>query len=132
MSIVDNKSTARRFFEYFDRRAFDAIATLLAPGEVSHLPGAPHALDWPAHRQYAGAFVSAFPDCYHVIEDQIADEANVVTRITFGGTHKGELMGVPATGRQIAIEGITWFRMTNGLIAEEWTEFDRLGLMVQF
>jgi steroid delta-isomerase-like uncharacterized protein len=130
-SAVANKAIARKFFEEFDRRAFDGIAALLAPGEVAHLPGAPQPLDWAAHHQYASAFVSAFPDSHHVIEDQIADSDNVVTRVTFHGTHTGPLMGIPATGKTIAMGGISWFRIENGFIAEEWTEFDRLGLMVQ-
>jgi predicted ester cyclase len=40
-------------------------------------------------------------------------------------------MGIPPTGRQISMGGISWFRIANGLIAEEWTEFDRLGMMIQ-
>jgi steroid delta-isomerase-like uncharacterized protein len=126
-----NKVVARRFFEEFDRRAFDGIAALLAPGEIAHLPGAPQPLDWPTRRQYASAFVSAFPDGHHVIEDQVADSDNVVTRVTFHGTHTGALMDIPPTGKTIAMGGISWFRIENGLIAEEWTHFDRLGLMVQ-
>jgi predicted ester cyclase len=131
VTIADNRARAREFFEHFDRRNFDGLAKLLAPGEVAHLPGAPGPLEWPAHQQYAAAFVAAFPDCYHVIEDQVADADNVVTRVTFKGTHTGPLMDIPPTGRQVAMGGISWFRMANGLIAEEWTHFDRLSLMVQ-
>ena len=50
-SATANKAIGRKFFEEFDRRNFDGIAALLSPGEVAHLPGAPQALDWPAHRQ---------------------------------------------------------------------------------
>jgi steroid delta-isomerase-like uncharacterized protein len=131
VSIAENKACGRQFFEAFDQRKFDDLARLLAPGEVAHLPGAPQPLDWPAHRQFASAFVEAFPDCYHVIEDQVADADNVVTRVTFKGTHQGPLMGIPPTGCQIAMGGISWFRIVDGLIAEEWTHFDRLGMMVQ-
>jgi steroid delta-isomerase-like uncharacterized protein len=131
VSIAENKARARQFFENFDSRRFDAIGALLAPGEVAHLPGAPQPLDWPAHQQYAAAFVAAFPDCYHTIEDQVADAGNVVTRLTFHGRHDGALMGIPPTGKTIAIGGMSWFRMANGLIAEEWTHFDRMGLMAQ-
>lgn len=131
MSISDNKAIARQFFTDFDRRAFNEIPRLLAPGEVAHLPGVPQGLDWPAHQQYASAFVAAFPDSHHVIEDQIADAENVVTRVTFQGTHTGELMGIRATRRTIAMGAMVWFRIKDGLIAEEWTQFDRLGLMVQ-
>jgi len=131
VSIADNKACGRKFFEEFDRRNFDGIARLLGPGEIAHLPGVPQPLPWETHRQFAQVFVDAFPNCYHVIEDQVADADNVVTRITFKGTHTGPLMGIPPTGRQIAMGGISWFRLKNGLIAEEWTEFDRLGMMAQ-
>ena len=130
-SAAAHKTIARRFFEEFDRRNFDGISALLAPGEVAHLPGAPQPLDWPARRHFVAAFVSAFPDCHHVIEDQIAGGDDVVSRVTLHGTHQGELMGIPATGRTVAIGGISWFRMANGRIAEEWNEFDRLGMLVQ-
>ena len=130
MSIADNKEIGRRFFERFDRRDFDGIAELLAPDDVVHLPGSPP-LDSAAHRQQAQAFVAAFPDAYHVIDDQLADAENVVTRVTFCGTQTGDLMGIPATHRRVAIGAISWFRIADGLIAEEWTHFDRLGMMVQ-
>jgi len=130
VSIADNKALARQFFEYLDRREYDAIAGLLTPEEISHLPGAPP-LDWPAHQQYAAVFVNAFPDLHFIVEDQVADADNVVTRFTSHGTHKGDLMGVPPTGRQVAISGINWFQIKQGRIAEEWTHFDRIGMMVQ-
>jgi predicted ester cyclase len=131
VSANDNKALARRFFEEFDRRSWDNIAKLLVPGEVSHLPGAPGPLEWPAHKEFAGAFVNAFPDCWHDIDDQVADDDNVVTRITFRGHHTGDLMGIPPTGREIAMGGMSWFKCSGGKIAEEWTHFDRLGLMIQ-
>lgn len=54
-----------------------------------------------------------------------------MTRATFRGHHTGELMGIPATGRELAMESISWFRCEGGRIAEEWTHFDRIGMMVQ-
>lgn len=131
MSLEQNKAIGRRFFEEFDRRNFDGIRSLLAPGEVAYLPGAPQPLDWAAHRRYAEAFVQAFPDSHHVVEDQVADANNVVTRITFHGRHTGPLQGIAPTGRTIAMAGVSWFRIEGGSIAEEWTQFDRLGLMAQ-
>jgi steroid delta-isomerase-like uncharacterized protein len=131
MSIADNKAIGRKYFEEFDRRNWDAIGRLLAPGEVAHLPGAPGPVDWPAHQQFAAGFVAAFPDSRHEVHDQIADDDNVVSRYTFRGRHTGELMGIPATNREIAVEGISWFRCQGGLIAEVWTHFDRIGMMAQ-
>jgi steroid delta-isomerase-like uncharacterized protein len=131
MDVTDAKRLARDFFGAFDRRAFAEIEQLLAPGAVSHLPGAPQPLDFAAHQQYAAPFVAAFPDSFHVIEDQLADSDNVVTRMTFRGRHTGEFMGIPPTDREIAIEALSWFRLADGRIGEEWTQMDRIGLMVQ-
>jgi predicted ester cyclase len=47
------------------------------------------------------------------------------------GTHNGELMGVAPTGKQIAVEAISVFRIADGKIAEEWTVWDALGLLQQ-
>jgi predicted ester cyclase len=45
--------------------------------------------------------------------------------------HKGDLLGMPGTGRRIAVNGITIFRLHDGVITEEWTEFDALALLTQ-
>jgi len=131
MDVNDAKRVACDFFGAFDRRAFGEFDQILAPGALSHMPGAPQPLDSAGHQQYAAPFVAAFPDSYHVIEDQLSDGDQVVTRTTFRGHHTGELMGIPATGREIALEAISWFRLVDGRIAEEWTHMDRIGLMVQ-
>ena len=45
--------------------------------------------------------------------------------------HRGELLGVPASGAHVETTGITIFRFVGDLISEEWTEFDGLGLLAQ-
>ena len=54
-----------------------------------------------------------------------------MTRWTGTGTHVGDLMGIAPTGREISVEAITIHRMKDGLIAEEWTVWDALGLLQQ-
>jgi predicted ester cyclase len=52
-------------------------------------------------------------------------------RITLRGTHQGEFMGIPPTGRQVTFTGIHISRVAGGKIAEEWGQFDALGMMQQ-
>ena len=74
---------------------------------------------------------SAFPDMQLTIEDQIAEGDKVVTRWTARGTHQGELMGIPPTGKQATVTGITVGRVANGKFVESWSNFDALGMMQQ-
>jgi steroid delta-isomerase-like uncharacterized protein len=74
---------------------------------------------------------AAFPDGRVTIEDMIAEGDKVVTRYNSRGTHKGDFMGIPATGKKVAVTGIVISRIAKGKIAEEWEEFDALGFMVQ-
>ncbi|MEU9736114.1 ester cyclase [Streptomyces sp. NPDC048002] len=71
-------------------------------------------------------------DFEFVIEDQMAQGDLVCTRWTWNGTHKGDFMGIPATGRQVSMTGCTVHRCEpDGKIAEGWWQYDRLGLMDQ-
>jgi predicted ester cyclase len=82
-------------------------------------------------KQYAAMNLGAFPDVRVSVEDQIAEGDMVVTRWTATGTHTGELMGIPPTGRRIEISGITINRFSGGRIAEDWYQSDDLGMMQQ-
>lgn len=74
---------------------------------------------------------SAFP-CYELIaDDMLAEGDNVAVRFTWRATHQGDFMGIPATGRQIAVPGIIIYRIANGKIAEHWLQMDSNALMQQ-
>jgi steroid delta-isomerase-like uncharacterized protein len=80
----------------------------------------------------AGAlFRAAFPDWRSTVEDLIAADDMVVHRFTARGTHRGELMHIPATGRAVALSGINIFRLRDGKIVERWGVLDQLGFMQQ-
>ncbi|MFC8369393.1 ester cyclase [Streptomyces sp. NPDC057239] len=66
------------------------------------------------------------------IEDQLAEGDRVCTRWSWEGTHKGDFLGIPATGRKATMTGTTIFRFSdNGKIVEGWWQYDRLGLMAR-
>ena len=76
-------------------------------------------------------FKAAFPDMHLHIEDEIAEGDKITIRFTGHGTHRGELMGIPATGKEVNFAGISIARIAGGKIMERWEEFDMMGMMVQ-
>ena len=79
---------------------------------------------------YSG-FVGAISDFKEEVVDQVAEGDTVVTRLRGSGRHTGELMGASPTGRDLKWSVVIITRFSNGLIAEEWAEFDALSLLQQ-
>jgi len=73
----------------------------------------------------------AFPDWQVTVEDMIAEGDKVVARYTAHGTQRGELLGIPATGKSVTTTAIDIFRIADSKIAEHRVESDTLGLMQQ-
>jgi steroid delta-isomerase-like uncharacterized protein len=90
-------------------------------------PGLPQTRE--GTKQVATLYWSAFPDLHLTIEDQIAEGDKVVTRWTARGTHTGQLMGVPPTGKPMVVTGIRIDRLLGGKIVETWAEIDQLGML---
>jgi predicted ester cyclase len=65
------------------------------------------------------------------IEDMLAEGDRVATRKTFRGTHRGELLGIPPTGKPVAIGLIDMVRLEHGRVVESWSEADNLQLLQQ-
>ncbi|MFN8456057.1 MAG: ester cyclase [Anaerolineae bacterium] len=129
---TENKAISRRFFELFSQGDIETIGQeLLSPKIAVHFPGMPGPLNLESYRQVGLMFRSAFPDIQDMVEDQIADGDKVVTRTTARGTHQGELMGIPATGRQITVTAIAIDRIADNRIVERWLNFDQLGMLQQ-
>jgi predicted ester cyclase len=84
-----------------------------------------------AFKQLISSFSAGMPDGCESVADQIAEGDMVVTRLTGAGTHTGELMGVPASGKRIKWTAIIITRFSDGKIAEEWAEFDALSFSQQ-
>ena len=83
------------------------------------------------YKQVYQSFLSAFHDTQVTFEDLIAEGNKVMSRITIRGTHKGELEGMPPTGKTFTSSFFTVFRLVDGKIVEEWEIFDELGMMMQ-
>ena len=128
----ENKALVRRLFEQgMNERKSEIFAECVAPNFVNHdLPG-----PTPGPQGFLesfGMFEAAFPDLHVHLGDVLAAEGdNVVTRSHWTGTHKGEFMGVPASGASVDVNFIDIWRIENGLLAESWVRMDFLGLMQQ-
>ena len=127
-TIEQNKAIARQHYE--KSADLDAAFKLVAPDVAFHaMPGVPPTYEgW---KQAHAMFLAAFPDMRIIIEDEIGEGDQVVTRWTMTGTHQGELMGIPATGKPVRISGISTDRIADGKVVEHRAEFDTVGMMQQ-
>ena len=130
MATEDDKAVVRRFFAALDAQDMAAVGELLAPHYRLHFDGNPE-MDRAAGLGFFGAFLAAFPDIRHQVEDQLADGGRVATRIVVSGTHQRELMGIPATGKPIAIGAINIIQVEDGKLAEHWVNSDGLTMLGQ-
>jgi steroid delta-isomerase-like uncharacterized protein len=133
MSAESNKALSRRLLEEaFNAGNVDVVDELVSPDFVNHDAALPEAMIGPdAAKGSITAYRTAFPDLRLTIEEQIAADTGVATRWSAKGTHQGELMGIPATGKQATVTGITIDRIVDDRIAESWTNWDTLGLLQQ-
>lgn len=130
MVSEQNKTLVRRFFEETDKGNLDIVDELYADNHRFYQPGSAP-MNKEAHKQLLTMYRNVFPDSTQTVQEMIAEGDNVVTRFTFRGTQKGELMGIPPTGKPVVVEAVVIDRISGGKIVEEWTIFDSLGMMHQ-
>ena len=131
MSIEENKSIVRRFFEVGPSKGdLDAANELLAPGFVLHVP-LPCSPGVRGMDEVVSACRAAFQGLDVTVEDMVAEDDMVAARFTARGVHNGAFMGLPPTGKPITMTGMEIFRLERGKIAELWGEANLLGLMQQ-
>ena len=132
MSVEQNKAIARRWGEeVWGKGSLDAIDELLAADIIFNYPPPGVAPNREAYKQTVTMFQVALPDIQYTVEDMVAEGDRVAVRWTGRGTHKGEFMGIPPTGKPVTITGISILRIAGGKIVEEWTEDDILGVLQQ-
>jgi steroid delta-isomerase-like uncharacterized protein len=130
MSEANKRIERRLMEEVWNEGNFAVVDELVAADYIGHssVPSdETHGRD--GYRQFYMALRQAFPDFRVIVEDQIAEGDKVVTRWTARGTHSGAFRGIPPTGNQGAITGITIDRIVNGKVVECWTNADDLGMM---
>ena len=131
MSADDNKNLNLRWIQAFNERDWPAEAGCRTSDYVAHMQGAPGILDSQGWAGFMGIFATAFPDGQIAVEGSISEGDTVASRWIMTGTHRGDFMGVPPTGREITMKGIDFSRVVDGKIAEHWAQFDAIGVMQQ-
>jgi predicted SnoaL-like aldol condensation-catalyzing enzyme len=127
-----NANVVRRFVEEYQGTGDERVALeLLAPDFVDRSPFGPFTPDRDGVLGLFRMLRAGFPDLHAVIHDQLVDGDKVVTRKTFHGSHRGELMGIPATERAVAFDVIDIVRVRDGLMVEHWNVVDAMALMTQ-
>lgn len=125
-----NKSVARRFLEAFAGNDQSTLEELMSSDLVYHH----HQMgdvDRETHLHGIALLNSAFSDMHIEVHDQVAEGDRVSTRLVWRGVHTGEFQGMPATNREIAVQGISIERVLDGEVLERWFIQDELGMMQQ-
>jgi predicted ester cyclase len=126
------KTTVRTFIEQaFNEKNSGALDAYFSPDLTDHAlpPALPSGFQ--GRKMFYGAFLAAFPDLHLQIEDLVAENDRVVTYWSASGTHTGELMGIPPTGKSATFTGIAIDRFENGQSVEHWEVSDQMGMMQQ-
>jgi len=118
MSTEDNKTFIRRYIEAISGKdkATAVVNRYVTDEELKH---------------HIAFYEAAFPNYELIAEDLIAEGDKVVVRSTFRGTHKGDLMGIAPTGKQVTMPLILIYRIADDKIVEHWMQADALGMMQQ-
>jgi len=129
MSSADaNKTAVRDCFEQASKGNFDALHSIVAPDYLIH----PEEVRGPEGlAAMVEGYRSAFANLNVSVEHQFTEGDYVATRCTIRGRHDGELMGTPATGRDVEFTSLTISRCRDGRIEEEWELVDTVGLLRQ-
>ena len=132
MSAEENKALLRRCWEeIFIKGNIDAVDQFYAVDFVDHnaWPGIPPGIE--GIRQTFNIIRSAITGIHVTIDDMVAEEDKIVVRVTASGTHTGEFMGTPATGKRISVMEIRIYRIAGGKIVEHWGLMASASLMQQ-
>jgi steroid delta-isomerase-like uncharacterized protein len=131
MSTESNKAAVRHFHEAFNTGALEEAGEIFAPNAVVHMAGSPEPIGMDDFKQVGQVFLDAFPDGVGTIDDMIVEGNKVVSRLTFRGTHTGDLMGIPPTGKPVLLSTVTIDHFADGKIVESWRLFDQMDMMQQ-
>jgi steroid delta-isomerase-like uncharacterized protein len=129
---MDIAATARRIYDLLNAGDIDGFGDFLAADFVEHetAPGLEPTKDGAI--AFFRMYKAAFPDMRMDAQDVLVSGDKVVARARATGTHRGEFMGMPATGKNFDVQVIDILRFgDDGLVHEHWGVFDALAMMQQ-
>ncbi|MGZ6299430.1 MAG: ester cyclase [Candidatus Limnocylindria bacterium] len=130
-ALEANKQVVRRYkVGILNSRDVDALDEIVGADYLDHAAFAGQAPGLEGLRQRV-RFLFATLDPHWTIHDMVAERDLVVIRWSHTGTHRGEFLGVPATGKRFTFRGIDVYRILAGKMAEHWNVVDALGFLQQ-
>jgi steroid delta-isomerase-like uncharacterized protein len=129
---MDHTATLRRAYDLLNAHDIDAFGEILADDFVEHeeLPAGDPTRE--GVKDFFRMQIAAFPDLAMTVEDVVDGGDKLAARVRFTGTHEGEFMGMPATGRSVDVQLIDIMRFADdGLVHEHWGVFDAMAMMEQ-
>ena len=130
MSVLNNE-IAERFEMAFAANDAATMDELCDPGLVDHNPAPDQKPGLAGFEESVATNKATWPDMQISLQHVFGEGDLVATHWTATGTHQTEVLGVPATGRKVSVEGMNVYRIADGRITEVWTQTDGLGLMEQ-
>ena len=115
-------------YEAINTGRVDLLEKFVAPDYVEHADGFQGVEPF---KQQIGAFRAAFPDLHVDIVEVVRDGDRFGSRTVITGTHTGELMGMPPTGKQISVEAVDLGRIENGQAKERWGGLNMYAMLTQ-
>lgn len=132
MSADDSRALLERYVhDVWDEGDPEAVERFLAPGYRRHASPTAAPIDLAGQVERLKGFRRAFPDITIEVEDIIAGEDRVAFRSTMRGTHQGDLLGIPPTGRSVTVPLLDVLRIEDGLFVEQWGGPDMFDLVRQ-
>ncbi len=132
MSAERNKASVRRYYEeMWNRWDFALVDELIGEDVIFRGSLGVTVQGRKGFKEYMRTVRRAFPDFHNHVEELIAEDERVVARLTYTGTHQGELFGIGATERRVSYAGAAIFRITGGYVVEGWVLGDIHGLVRQ-
>ena len=129
---MDHTNSIQRLYDLINAGDIDGFGRQLADDfvEREEIPGLPPTKDGVV--QYFRIMLAAFPDMRMDVQDSFASGDKAVARLRLSGTHQGEFMGIPATGKPVSVNLIDITRFgEDGLAREHWGVADLLAMMQQ-
>jgi steroid delta-isomerase-like uncharacterized protein len=131
MTAQDNKAIVERFEHAFAANDVATIDELCHPDLVDHNPAPGQEPTLAGFKATIALYTATFSGLTVQLQAIIAEGDLVATRWSVTATHENEFFGVPATNKQVTVEGMNFYRLSAGSVTDVWTQFDGLGLMQQ-
>lgn len=126
------KEIGRRWFEeVWNQRNVNVITELLAPDARGHMEGGQEVVGARDFIVFHQNLLKAMPDLRISVRNVLSDGDDVCVHWEATATHTGTAFGIPSSGRKLAFNGMTWFRVDNGVIVEGWDCWNQGGLFAQ-